>query len=330
LMESLAIYQDELSPELQKLWSSSGFKSDGTWTEVFGEGPGTDEVFMAWHFARYTNYVAEAGRSEYKLPLFVNAALIRPGYQPGRYPSAGPLPHLLDVWRTGAPKIDFLSPDIYFPNFVEWSRRYDVSGNPLFIPEASRGSRAAANAFYVFGQHDAIGLCPFAIDQLDDIGRQPLTHSYKLLQQLTPTIVAHQGKGTMAGVAPNVPFDQGEFPKQETLSLGGYQLTATFEAPQQPQSLPGLDPGQWLSGGLIINTAPDEFIVAGTSLIVTFAADEPDKQRAGLASVEKGRFDGLKWTTTQPLNGDETHQGRHVRIPPGEWGVQRVRLYRYR
>ena len=34
--------------------------------------------------------------------------------------------------------------------------------------------------------------------------------------------------------------------------------------------------------------------------------------------------------TTHPLGGDETHQGRHLRIPPGEWGVQRVRLYRYR
>ena len=64
---------------------------------------------------RYTNRVAAAGKAEYPLPMFVNAALIRPGYPPGRYPSAGPLPHLMDVWRAAAPAIDFLSPDIYFP-----------------------------------------------------------------------------------------------------------------------------------------------------------------------------------------------------------------------
>ena len=29
------------------------------------------------------------------------------------------------------------------------------------------------------------------------------------------------------------------------------------------------------------------------------------------------------------LNGDQSHQGRHLRLPPGEYGVQRVRLYRY-
>jgi beta-galactosidase GanA len=47
--------------------------------------------------------------------MFANAALVRPGHQPGQYPSGGPLPHLIDVWRAAAPSIDFLAPDIYFP-----------------------------------------------------------------------------------------------------------------------------------------------------------------------------------------------------------------------
>ena len=34
--------------------------------------------------------------------MFVNAALIRPGHEPGQYPSGGPLPHLVDVWRAAA------------------------------------------------------------------------------------------------------------------------------------------------------------------------------------------------------------------------------------
>ena len=29
------------------------------------------------------------------------------------------------------------------------------------------------------------------------------------------------------------------------------------------------------------------------------------------------------------LNGDESHQGRHRRIPEGKFGIQRVKLYRY-
>lgn len=30
------------------------------------------------------------------------------------------------------------------------------------------------------------------------------------------------------------------------------------------------------------------------------------------------------------LNGDQTHQGRHIRLPAGRVGVQRFELYRYR
>jgi hypothetical protein len=33
---------------------------------------------------------------------------------------------------------------------------------------------------------------------------------------------------------------------------------------------------------------------------------------------------GIRW-----LNGDETHQGRHVRLEPGRFSIQRVRLYLY-
>jgi beta-galactosidase GanA len=87
------------------------------------------------HYAWFTNAVAEAGKAEYPLPMYVNAALIRPGHVQGQYPSAGPLPHLIDVWRAAAPAIDFLSPDIYFRDYVRWSRAYHVPGNPVFIPE---------------------------------------------------------------------------------------------------------------------------------------------------------------------------------------------------
>ena len=111
LMNYLEQHKDTLIPEFRAAWADAGLKTRGTWEEVFGQGPGGDEIFMAWHFARYVNHVAELGKAEYPLPMYVNAALIRPGYQPGQYPSAGPLPHLMDVWRAGAPQIDFLSPD---------------------------------------------------------------------------------------------------------------------------------------------------------------------------------------------------------------------------
>ncbi len=332
LLDYLDKNKADLIPEFRAAWQSAGFTDAGAWEEVFGSGAAAEEVFMAWHFARYVNRVAEAGKREYPLPMFVNAALVRPNYQPGQYPSAGPLPHLMDVWRTAAPQIDFLSPDIYFPNFVEWCQKYHRGGNPLFIPEAVRGSRSAANIFYAVGQCDAMGLCPFAIDHIMDPEAQPLRQSYALLQQLAPLILQHQGQGTMAGLAPDVPFSGDPIPTSQRVELGGYALNVTFEKPVELAPTPGLDPGQWLSGGLVIEEAPDEFLFAGTGLIITFApsATGDAGELVGIAGIELGRFVDGKWQVIRHLNGDESHQGRHVRLPPGEFAIQRVKLYRYR
>ena len=76
------------------------------------------------------------------MPMFVNAALNRTGRKPGEYPSGGPLPHLLDVWKAGAPSLDFLAPDIYFPNFSQLAARYDRADNMLFIPEANNATNS--------------------------------------------------------------------------------------------------------------------------------------------------------------------------------------------
>lgn len=80
----------------------------------------------------------------------------------------------------------------------------------------------------------------------------------------------------------------------------------------------------------MIATGPDEFVFAGVGFRVTFAPATPGEPIAGLLSVEElkpadGRLEHVRW-----LNGDQTHQGRHVRLEMGRIAVQRVRLYRYR
>ena len=319
LMNYLSEHKEQLIPEFRTAWAANGFKISGTWEEVFGKGPATDEVFMAWYFARYVDRVTEAGKKEYSLPMFVNAALIRPGHMPGQYPSAGPLPHLIDIWRAGAPKIDFFSPDIYFQNFAEWVRKYDRSGNAVFIPEAMPGSVDAVNAMYAIGQHNAIGFSPFSIDSLDEETTNAVTAGYDLLNQLTPLILNHQGKGTMAGLLPDGPEQR----QPQQLRLGNHTLNVTFDRPTAQNT-------SVLSGGLVIAIAPDEYVFAGTGLTVTFEAAGSGDPIVGLLSVDEGKYVNGQWVVTRRLNGDQTHQGRHLRLPAGKFGIQRIKLYRYR
>ena len=66
----------------------------------------------------------------------------------------------------------------------------------------------------------------------------------------------------------------------------------------------------------------------GTGVTRTFAPAS-SRGRVGIESAWEGDYVDGVWTPGRLLNGDQTHQGRHVRLPPGEVGVQRVRLYAY-
>jgi hypothetical protein len=331
LVSYLTAHAERLQPQLRAAWNS-GAGPSGTWAEVFGDNPAGEEIFMAWHFARYTEAVAAAGKKEYALPMFVNAALIRPGHQPGQYPSAGPLPHLLNVWRAAAPSIDFLSPDIYFQNFIEWARRYQQPGNPLFIPEAMRSPEASVNCLYALGAHDAIGFSPFGIESIGEPAATYLASSYGLVAQLEPLLLASQGRRMSAGLLSEGP----EQKQPQQVRFGDYLFNVAFERGAPPALADGfIVPTNSVSvappppcGGLVVATGPDEFVFAGTGLVITFESTGPG-QTAGILSAEEGRYENGEWKNLLWLSGDQTHQGRHIRLEPGRFSIQRVKLYRY-
>jgi hypothetical protein len=276
---------------------------------------------MAWYFARYTDYVAREGKKEYPLPMYVNAALIRPNYKPGQYPSAGPLPHLMDVWRAGTPQIDFFAPDIYFANFAEWLGKYDRGGNAIFVPEVDR-RQSTTNAFYAIARHNAMGYSPFSIESTEDPANSQITRAYRVLDQLTPLILEHQGKGTMAGFLLDSASQSAE------IQLGEYIFTVKHEYTWPYAVRAEGNPPR--VGGMILMTSRDEFYIAGSGVIVTFHASSGDGAIAGIASIDEGVFEAGKWVAGRRMNGDQSHQGRHLYLPGGEYGIQKVHLYTYK
>ena len=304
-------------------------KKPGDWETVFGGGDAAAEAFSAWNYARYVDSVAKAGKAIYPLPMYVNAALNHSGKAPGEYPSGGPVPHLLDIWKAGAPTLGLLAPDIYFPNFVDLAGAFKRADNPLFIPEANNADReeVPANAFYAFGQLDAIGFGPFAIESIDTRQANPLAQAYDVLGQLSAAILQAQGLGKMAGFRPRILEDGTliEAPRSET--IGGYRFTVSFI---DPWTLKG-DQKIANHGGLIVQVGPEEYLLAGQGMVVTFGAVGEGPPNAGIDNVREGSFDSRgSWIPGRLLNGDQTHQGRHLRLEPGRFQIQRVRLYRYR
>ena len=327
-IDYLSSNKEKLNPFLYDLWEKHGFKTKGSWEKIFGKSLNTDEIFMAWNYAKYANYVAEAGKKEYPLPMYVNAALIRPGYKPGQYPSGGPLPHLMDIWKAAAPDIDFLAPDIYFRNFAEWVAKFDIPvGEPgemynqFFIPEAGN-NQSVVNAYYAFAQHNVMGYSPFSIESHSDPSDNQVSRGYDVLAQLTPLILSNQGKGTMAGVILDSASQKAE------IKLGDYIFIVHHEYswPYAPKT-EGENPRY---GGMIIMVSPDEYYVAGRGMVITFRSASNDGKIIGIGNNAEGKFVNGKWIPGLRLNGDQTHQGRHIDLPGNTFSIQKVRLYKYK
>jgi hypothetical protein len=310
LISYLLRSKELLGPELLGVWSESGFRKDGAWAEVFGNSQRSQEIFMAWQYSQYIDAVAAAGKAAYPIPMYVNAWLVQyPGEPGGEHPSGGPVSRVMDIWRAGAPHLDFFSPDIYLADFRAVLAGYGHMGNPLFVPEALGGSVGGSNALYAFSQ-GAFGFSPFAIDRIT--GDESLVHAYGTLRQLSPLLTTVD-QTKIAGVV-----RQGEETKA-AVEIGGYLLRIQY---QQGQSVDGMP-----SAAIIVNTGPNEFFIAGQGLSVSFLPDSAGPRQVELLRVEDGFFADGKWVPGRRLNGDETDDGSVI-LRGGPPTIQRVRLYR--
>jgi beta-galactosidase GanA len=315
--------KDNLVPEFKEIWAENGYKESGTWEEIFGKGLHTDEIFMAWYYAKFTNAIIEAGKEIYPLPMFVNAALIRPGRKPGSgYPSAGPLPHLMDVWKAGGPAIDFFSPDLYFPNLKHWCDLYTRQENPLFIPEHRFDNTAAAKAAYAIGHYEGIGFSPFSVENANDPENEPLGRMYSIISQLTHIITDRHGKDKIEGVL----FDKEN--QESIFQLGKYEFTLRHSYTLGYEANSGND--TWdMAGAILVQTDENEFYIAGSGIVATFKNLSNPMLNVGILKTDEGRFEDGHWKVIRHLNGDQTHQGRHIRIFLKDCSILRFELYNY-
>jgi beta-galactosidase GanA len=316
-----------LIPSLRERWEANGARASGNWEQVFGPGPATEEIFTAWYYARFVQTLTQAGKQAYALPMYANVALNRPGKAPGDYPSGGPLPHLIDVWKAGAPSLDLLAPDIYFRNFTDIVPRYDRPDNALFIPEQGRASMGelTANALFAVGEHKALGYSPFAVDELSGPDAATLAQAYAALAAL-PNIPQAQAARRIRGAKPSVAFDGAVDVRPQKLDLGPYRLNVDFIDPWAPRE--SQKPEE--HGVLIIQTGPEDYLIVGKGAVLTFTPLGNGPPIAGIDAAWEEVLENGRLVRRRLLNGDETHQGRHIRLPSDGVSVQQVRLYRYR
>lgn len=287
----------KLSSPIAKAWEENGKASSGTWKAVFGDNENTHAFFMAWHYAKYVEDIAAAGKARHNIPMFMNTVAINssvpaPQGPLGRFnanfPSGGPVANAIDIYHAAAPSIDFFSPDIYIPAFKAISDDFTREDNPLFIPETSRN---ASPAYYAFANNDAIGFSVFAIE--DAFLNRELVGTYATLSELLPTISRYQGTGLMKG------FSREKDEKETVLTIDGYKVNVKY-VEQESRAF-----------GLVIKTGVDEFLLSGIGCLISIEKDDPSLVTR-FDYVQEGHFEGDKWINEVLLNGDQTSHAQEV------------------
>ena len=323
LMTYLAAHRGHLMPALESAWAASGYRQTGAWPEVFGDL--APEAFSAWYVSSYVDYVAATGKQEYDLPMYCNNWLAGPGEaRAGDWPSGGPSVHVLDIWKAAASHIDILSPDIYSPEWLETATAFHRPDNPLFVPETAFVPSYAAYAYADFGEFNGIGFSPFGIDHGFENGKlnpggAALASVYKVLLPLLPLIEKYQYTGKLFPVVQGVNGADTIYFGHELAAIVSYSPPYRF-APAPPAASGRMAPR---AGGMIIELAPDDYIVAGSGFWVDFRNLTGPARSPEFLSIDEGTFNGGEWAPTRRLNGDE----QHVSLFRGP-EILRVRLQR--
>lgn len=312
----------------------------GNWAQVFGED--ADEFFHAWSIGTYINAVAEAGKAEYPLPMYVNAALRDPinDQDPVTYASGGPTWNVIEVWQAAAPSIDILTPDIYERGSVIYEAhldRYARPDNALFVSETGNDVPYARYLFSVLGR-GGIGFSPFGIDYTG-YANYPLGAREVSEETLTPFRNAYRLIGPWQRIWARAAYEGGVWGAAEpddsaerVLDLGDWTATVRFRQWQF-----GMHDWTWLGdipprerpfadgGAIVARLGEDDYVVTGQWARVSFERKDVGDGRTGeVIRVEQGRFnDQGEWVFERRWNGDQTDYGLNFTDRPV---LLRVRL----
>lgn len=308
-------------------------KDAGSWTEVF---PGAaEELFSAYHVARFVNTVAEAGKEVYPLPMAANCWLDKGG-APGTYPTGGPVSKVHEVWDFCAPAIDVYCPDIYVPQFQQVCDEYTRRGRALFIPESATHSYCAPRLAYTVGHYHAMCYSPFGFD---DIGK-PFTavqgflfgmdvtdpalktpqrfEEYaalgKTLRAMMPMLAQAYGTDRLQAVSaetdPPIPDPSGNplLAHHPVMDFGAFQITATFQNQFNPR-------GDGVC--LCLAISENECWLVGNACGLSLSSGDSDRPNLDLLLLEEGSFEKGQWIPGRRLNGDES--ARLSMTAPSVW-----------
>lgn len=317
----------------RRLWEASGSADGGSWSQVFGDTPAAEEVFMAWTIAGYVEHLARRGRAIADIVMYANAWLgPQPGQDtPGQWPSGGPASTVLDVWRAAAPSLAFLGPDVYVQDADAAMKQYATGIQPFFVPECRLSAGELVRAIGAYG---AFGWSAYGLDAANPDAQVAATLAF--VSALEDEISQAQQRRTISAVViePGVEVETRHIDGVDITARGALALfqkmllDAGVHVPDTQLQVPDetvagaqvTHHGDTRPFGLIVGTG-DGFLIIGRELMLDFFAADA---RVEIDSVVELLLDGARVVPGRVLNGDE----RLMILPTDRVGAARIRLVR--
>jgi beta-galactosidase GanA len=284
------------------------------WAAAFG--PNADEYFHAWSVAHFVGQVAAAGKKEYPLPMYANAALrdpVNPG-PAGTYESGGPTDNVLAIWKAAAPALDVLAPDIYQNDSARYRKALELYArpdNPLLVPETGGPAGYPRLCFAALGR-GAIGWAPFGLDytsystepqgmpRMAEAALAPIILNYQMLQPIMREAARLNFEGKLQAVAE----EQGQ--ARQTMDFGNWKAVVTFGAGGRNNATTG-NPNP-IGRALVAKLGENEFLVTVAYGKIDFTPSAAVAHRDFLR-VEEGGYENGVFRPIRIWNGDETDYG---------------------
>ena len=327
-------------------YNDNGRKKACSWEKMFGFY--APDIFMAYHFAKYINNVAEEAKKILNAPTYINVWTFDNGdLIPGlSYPSGGATKNSIEIYKAFAKNIDMISPDVYANSldvFEAQALPYARKDNVFFIPESFPSINQYPLIFKMIKEYQLSGIHSFGIDTLLDENGE-LTKSaleYKqvvnILNSSKELLEEHIGGDNFIAVYQmyNEPF--------KVYELDGYFIKVMFFNKNDPY-IAHVDAKH--RGEKTLNKKPlgfifknkDTFYLTGQGFCARITKKEnveqvTDSLLLDLAhnknafhqfiDVKEGNYQNGKFTELRTRNGDEIDFGTWV---DDDIGVVRVRF----
>lgn len=330
--------------EVWKAWQKAGARTEGNWRAVFGYEAA--ELFSAYHFCKYINGIAEAGKAVYNLPLYINVWLqgsscLTPGLH---YPSGGATTLALDLWKKFGTALDLIAPDIYAENAGGYDYFCDIysrEDNLLYIPESWSWGISGENMIRAIEKYHLTSVHTFGVDMAVDPDGTLQERSYgvrdavSIIKNMMPLIEKYHGTDKLFTVTQSAGtqwIDMGDY-------IGQVDYYSSTNVPEMRvdcfHSLK--EEAKKRAMGIIINEGNGSFYVAGCGFRLSlFKKTTPEElidaiscqpfiatRNVWYLDAVEGVFDAEgQFIPHRRRNGDETDFGVWTTIDVGVVHVQ--------